>query len=153
MDEAHVVLGHGEAVFHRAARSIAQWRQFDLGWAGIHPAAAPVTPGVDVAVVVSHLGVWSVHACRIVYLLESNGGAPVAGFAYGTLTEHAETGEEIFEISLDPASGAVSYFIRAVSRERAWLARLGAPVARGFQRRFRRDSLAAMRRHVAETAT
>ena len=29
------------------------------------------------------------------------------GFAYGTLTNHAESGEELFEVFLDPATGDV----------------------------------------------
>jgi uncharacterized protein (UPF0548 family) len=40
--------------------------------------------------------------------------------------------------------GSVWYDILAFSRPRHWLARLGAPVARHFQARFRRDSMAAM---------
>jgi uncharacterized protein (UPF0548 family) len=105
-------------------------------------------PGTDVLVVARHAGFWSVNPCRIVYLLgDAPGGAtPVAGFAYGTLAGHAEAGEEIFQVSIDPSNGEVSYFIRAVSRERAWLARLGFPVARALQARFRRDSAAAMQR-------
>ena len=157
--EAQVVLGYGQAVFDRAVELVAEWRPFDLGWVGIYPPDAPVAPGTTVAVVARHLGFWSVHACRIVYPLSTAGEgagegtvpspAPlVAGFAYGTLTDHAEIGEEIFAVSLEPASGAVTYSIRAVSREGALLARLGAPVARAFQARFRRDSLAAMQRHI-----
>lgn len=151
--EAQVVLGHGQANFDRAVQLIGEWRPFDLGWAGIYPADAPVVPGTTVAVVAQHLGFWSAHACRIVYPLSpgtvpSLGSAVVAGFAYGTLADHAEIGEEIFAVSMDPSTGAVTYSIRAVSREGAWLARLGAPVARAFQARFRRDSLAAMQRHI-----
>lgn len=149
--EAQVVLGQGPAIFDRAVQLIGEWRPFDLGWSGIYPADAPVVPGTTVAVVAQHLGFWSVHACRIVYSLSTGtvpSPGPVAGFAYGTLTDHAEIGEEIFAVAMDPSSGAVTYSIRAVSREGAWLARLGAPVARRFQARFRRDSLAAMQRHI-----
>ena len=154
--ESQVVVGNGPAVFDRAVQLLANWRPFDLGWAGVYPRDAPVTPGTTVAVLARHLGFWSVHACRIVYALdagdlsgpEARSTSKVAGFAYGTLTDHAETGEEIFAVSMEASSGVVSYGIRAVSRERAVLARLGAPVARAFQARFRRDSLAAMQRHL-----
>jgi uncharacterized protein (UPF0548 family) len=71
------------------------------------------------------------------------------GFAYGTLTNHAETGEEIFKVSLRPGTGEVSYVIRAASRPRALLARLGYPVTRSLQARFRRDSAAAIARAIA----
>ncbi len=156
---SEVVLGHGQGVFDRAVQLLAAWQPFDLGWVSLHPAGAPVATGTTVAVVAQHLGFWSVHACRIVYPLHSgtipgpgtvpSSGVPlVAGFAYGTLTDHAEIGEEIFAVTMDPGTGAVTYSIRAVSREGAWLARLGAPIARAFQARFRRDSIAAMQRHV-----
>jgi uncharacterized protein (UPF0548 family) len=59
---------------------------------------------------------------------------------------HAEQGEEIFEVLLRPETYEVVYRIRAVSRPRALLARMGYPVARMFQARFRRDSAEAMRR-------
>lgn len=142
--EAAGVLGHGEAVFTRASRLLDQWRQFDLGWAGVYPTDAPPEMGTTIAIYAQHLGFWSVHACRVVYTLE-----PDAGFAYGTLADHAETGEEIFRVSMDSTTGAVTYFIRAVSHERALLARLGTPIAQRFQDRFRRDSAAAMRRHIS----
>jgi uncharacterized protein (UPF0548 family) len=156
--EEIAVLGHGRDVFVRAAHALGRWRQFDLGWAGVYPTDAPVTPGTDVLVIARHLGCWSVNACRVLYLLGDHGGAAaaadtsaaIAGFAYGTLAEHAEVGEETFEVSLNPASGEVIYRVRAVSRERAALARLGFPVARALQRRFRRDSAAALRRAVAD---
>jgi uncharacterized protein (UPF0548 family) len=174
--EERGIVGHGRDAFDRGVRALEQWRQFDLGWATLYPRDALLTPGTNVLVVARHLGFWSVNACRIVYLLGANAerglspgqgtvpsagghtlapqrrpfasdlGVEVAGFAYGTLTEHAESGEEIFELTHDAATGAVTYRIRAVSRERAVLARLGFPVARAFQQRFRRDSLAAMRR-------
>jgi uncharacterized protein (UPF0548 family) len=170
VEEAQVVLGAGQAVFDRALQLVAEWRHFDLGWIQIYPPQAPIATGTTVAVVAQHLGFWSVHGCRIVYPLgegtvpsprgtgtvPSPGGTGtvpspvplVAGFAYGTLTDHAEIGEEIFAVSLDRGTGAVTYSIRAVSREGAPLARLGAPIARAFQARFRRDSLAAMLRHM-----
>jgi uncharacterized protein (UPF0548 family) len=55
-------------------------------------------------------------------------------------------GEEIFELVLEPESERVIYRIRAVSKPRAALARIGYPITRVFQERFRRDSLIALRR-------
>ena len=83
----------------------------------------------------------------------SRAARQIAGFAYGTLADHAETGEEIFQVSYDPATDEVAYEIRAVSRERAPLARLGFPIAQALQERFRRDSVSSLRRAVAETAS
>ena len=58
-------------------------------------------------------------------------------------------GEEIFKVSLSPDTGEVSYAIRAASRPRALLARLGYPVTRTLQARFRRDSALAITRAIA----
>jgi uncharacterized protein (UPF0548 family) len=68
------------------------------------------------------------------------------GFAYGTLENHAERGEEIFEVSLDQAAQTVRYRIRAVSRPKSVLARIGYPITRSLQTRFRQDSGEALRR-------
>jgi uncharacterized protein (UPF0548 family) len=48
------------------------------------------------------------------------------------------------------ADGAVWYDILAFSRPRQLLARLGYPLARRLQKRFARDSAAAMQRAVVE---
>jgi uncharacterized protein (UPF0548 family) len=121
---------------------------FDLGWCRVHPRDAPVEVGANVAVVVSHFGFWSVNACRIVYLLEERGALRRCGFAYGTLPEHGETGEERFSVEWDARDGSVWYDIYAFSRPRQLLARLGYPLSRMLQRRFARDSKAAMVRAV-----
>ena len=109
---------------------------------------AAVAPGTVVAVLVRHLGFWSMNGCRVVYAIAGDGSREF-GFAYGTLTNHAETGEELFKVALRPGTGEVTYVIRAASRPRALLARLGYPVTRSLQARFRRDSAAAMGRAVA----
>jgi len=66
------------------------------------------------------------------------------------LTNHAELGEEIFEVILAPESAEVVYRIQAVSKPGAALARIGYPFARYFQERFRRDSTSALRRAIGE---
>ena len=42
------------------------------------------------------LGLWVLNACRIVYVIEEDGPLRRFAFAYGTLPEHAESGEERF---------------------------------------------------------
>jgi uncharacterized protein (UPF0548 family) len=64
------------------------------------------------------------------------------------LSNHAERGEEIFEVFRGPETGEVGYRIRAASRPRAALARAGYPIVRVLQARFRRDSGEAMRKAV-----
>ncbi len=98
---------------------------------------------------VSHLGFWSLNGCRVVYGIGDRESREF-GFAYGTLTNHGERGEEIFKVSLDRDSGAVSYTIRAVAQPRAALARLGYPLVRSLQARFRRDSARAMGRGMVD---
>ena len=89
------------------------WKQFDIGWVDIFPRQAPVAVGTVVAVVIRHLGFWSMNGCRVLYHVDDAGRR--FGFAYGTLTNHAESGEEWFEVFLDPATGDVNYRIRAMS--------------------------------------
>jgi len=145
VDEVCAVIGQGEGIFARAKEAITRWKQFDLGWVELHPSGAPIEVGTVVAVLVRHLGFWSLNGCRIVYLLNESENQTGFGFAYGTLTNHSELGEEIFEVRLNPESQEVTYRIRAASKPRAALAVLGYPYTRLCQERFRRDSIAAMR--------
>jgi uncharacterized protein (UPF0548 family) len=148
VDEASVVVGTGSAAFLRAQHALRNWAHFDLGWARLVPAAAPVQIGTVVAVVVQHLGFWSLNGCRVVYLIDGDPQREF-GFAYGTLSNHAEMGEEIFAVTWNPETDEVRYRIRAVSRPRALLAWCGYPVTRAIQARFRVDSGRAMQRAVA----
>jgi uncharacterized protein (UPF0548 family) len=147
VDTQEAVIGRGEAAFERAKIALTEWRHFELGWVELFPTLAGIAPGTIVAVVVRHLGFWSMHGCRVVYSIAGDDPREF-GFAYGTLTNHAESGEESFKVSLHPGTGEVSYAIRAASRPRALLARLGYPVTRSLQARFRRDSTAAIARAI-----
>ena len=60
------------------------------------------------------------------------------------LSGHAESGEELFEVFLDPQTQDVVYSIRAISWPQTALTRVGQPVVRALQARFRRDSVAAI---------
>jgi uncharacterized protein (UPF0548 family) len=150
LDETFVTIGHGQAGFERAKAALAAWKHFDINWVETSPRAASIEPGSVVAVLIRHLGFWSLNGCRVVYGLGDRLHGPTFGFAYGTLTNHAEQGEEIFEVCLRPQTHEVVYRICAVSRPRAVLARLGYPAVRVFQARFRRDSGEAMRQAVNE---
>ena len=148
LDEAIVTIGRGRTDFDRARAALLAWKQFDIGWVETFPRNAPVDVGTVVAVLVQHLGFWSLNGCRVLYNV---GGDGRFGFAYGTLTNHAESGEELFDVFLDPESDEVKYRIRATSKPQVALARIGRPIVRALQARFRRDSVAAMKR--ATTAT
>jgi hypothetical protein len=66
------------------------------------------------------------------------------GFAYGTLAEHAESGEERFTVEWHGEDDTVWYDVLAFSRPRQVLARLGYPLSRLLQKRFAEGSKATM---------
>jgi uncharacterized protein (UPF0548 family) len=145
LDEAIVTIGNGYTDFERAKAALMAWKQFNVGWVETFPHHAPIAVGTVVAVLMRHFGFWSLNGCRVVYNVGSHRDARF-GFAYGTLTNHAESGEELFEVILNRDNEDVKYRIRATSRPQAALARLGQPIVRALQARFRRDSAAAMTR-------
>ena len=149
VDEQVVAIGRGPEDFARARDALRAWRQFDLEWISVWPRDAGTADGTVVAVLIRHLGFWSLNGCRVVYQIGSGDRLTRFGYAYGALTNHAEGGEEIFEVFIDPASAAVCYRIRAASWPRAALARAGQPIVRHLQARFRRESAQAMARAVA----
>lgn len=145
LDQAIVTIGHGKGDFERARDALVAWKHFDIGWVEAFPPHAPVAAGTVVAVLIRHFGFWSLNGCRVLYTVGSRDDIRF-GFAYGTLTNHAESGEELFDVLRDPESDAVRYRIRATSHPQAMLARIGQPIVRALQARFRRDSAAAMAR-------
>ncbi|HKE83570.1 MAG TPA: DUF1990 domain-containing protein [Vicinamibacterales bacterium] len=150
----HVVtIGHGKPDFERARLALAAWKHFDLGWVEAYPAQLSVEAGTDVAVLIRHLGFWSLNGARVLYQVGGFEGQDAFGFAYGTLTNHAESGEELFEVSIDRQSGDVMYRIRVVSRPQSSLTWIGLPIVRRLQARFRHDSAVAMRRSSSAPTT
>jgi uncharacterized protein (UPF0548 family) len=145
-DVATVAIGQGSAAFERARAALMTWRQFDIGWVETFPRHAPVAVGTAVAVLIRHLGFWSLNGCRVLYTVGSLDDGARFGFAYGTLTNHAESGEELFEVFVDPQTDEVNYRIRAISWPQTTLARVGQPIVRLLQERFRDHSAAAMKR-------
>ena len=151
LDQNRVRLGYGEEVFARARAALERWEMFRVGWAELLWPDASIERGTTVGVLVRVPGAWSLCAARIVYTVEELGHAVELeryGFAYGTLPGHVARGEERFSIERSRDDGGVWYEMLALSRLRG-LARCAAPYARHLQRRFARDSLAAMRRCVA----
>ena len=149
-DLTSTVIGHGRQTFERARIALAEWRHYEMGWVELFPRGASIDVGSVVAVLVQHLGFWSLNGCRVVYGIGDRQSGSSFGFAYGTLSNHAELGEEIFEVMLEPESDEVIYRIQAVSKPHAALAWIGYPIARYFQERFRRDSTSALRRAISE---
>jgi uncharacterized protein (UPF0548 family) len=147
LDHNRALLGHGRAGFEAACAALRRWQMFPP-WTRIYPAGAPLEPGQTVAVAARLFGVWSLNAARIVYVLDESEPVRRFGFAYGTLPDHAESGEERFSVEW-LGDDSVWYDLRAFSRPRAWMARLGYPLTRRMQKAFVRDSQAALRAAVA----
>ena len=151
VDHTRTRLGEGEAVYAAAKAALGRWEQFNLGWVQAWSPDDSIKVGGLVGVTGRSLGLWWLNACRVVYVVDERDG-PVTkfGFAYGTLPEHAESGEERFLIEWDRASdGGVWYDILAFSRPQQFFARLGYPWVRRLQKRFGRDSANAMANAVA----
>lgn len=149
IDHNRIKLGSGQQSFTAAIEAIRKWKMFDLGWVHLYWSDTPIEIGSTVAVVVNHLGFWSMNACRIVYLVEETNVQERYGFAYGTLAEHAERGEERFTVEWNKQDESVWYDILAISKPSA-VARLGYPYTRRLQKRFADDSKRAMMKAVAE---
>ncbi len=142
-DFNRIRLGEGEEVFNAACGAICTWKMFPGGWAWIEPAHAPIGKGQNVVMIAKVMGLYWVNTCRIVYLLDETEPVRRYGFAYGTLGQHVEQGEELFSIEWLP-DDSVWYVLRAYSKPRFWLAKLGHPLARLYQRKFVRASQRAM---------
>ena len=126
----------GEQVFRRAKIGLEGWRQFDLGWLKAFPTNTPIRAGEVVAVVAR---------TRIVYVTDE---PRRFGFAYGTLPGHVERGEERFLVEM-AADDSVWYDIQAFSQPKHMLTKIGYPFVRRLQKRFGRESAAAMIRVAA----
>lgn len=148
VDRYRIGLGCGEQVFLRACEALRQWKMFDIGWAEICFPDAAIQTDRLVGVLAHRLGLWSLNLCRIVYVVDEAAPTRRFGFAYGTLHDHVEKGEERFLVEWDSFTNAVSYDIFACSRPRHPLAVCGAPVVRRIQRQFGNSSLAAVQRWV-----
>jgi uncharacterized protein (UPF0548 family) len=145
VDHNRQILGHGNEDFERAKQTIRQWKMFDFPWVKLCYPDTPIEVGRTLAVAIKHFGFFSLNATRIVYTIDEQSRF---GFAYGTLSEHGETGEERFSVELH-SSGEVWYDLYAFSRPASIFARIGYPLARHLQKRFAADSKAAVLEAVA----
>lgn len=143
-------IGSGAADFELARKAVREWKMFDIEWAKLVPGDTLIEAGRTVAIVVSHLGFHSLNAARIVYIVDETGDVDRFGFAYGTLTEHAEIGEERFSVEFHRKTGDVWYDLFSFSRPGHPLATLGYPVSRFFQWAFASESMKAMKRAVEQ---
>ncbi len=146
-DHNRVLLGKGQAVYDAACEALRHWQMFPGDWAWVEPPSAPIQTGQTLAMVTKVFGLHWLNGCRIVYTLDGTGPERRFGFAYGTLPEHIECGEERFSVEWR-ADDTVWYDLKAFSHPRLWLVWLAYPVARYLQRRFVRESLQRMKSKI-----
>lgn len=141
-----ILLGHGEAVFHRAKDALRAWTMFDLGWVRAVPeVGAAISPGAVVAVATRTFGISTVNVAKVLSVWDE---PRRFAFSYGTTAHHVERGEETFSVTWH-ADGRVTYDVWSYSRAAHPLVWLVTPIARALQRRFIRESCARMARALA----
>jgi uncharacterized protein (UPF0548 family) len=148
IDHNRVRLGKGQATFEGAVAALRRWEMFGVGWMELCWPDAPIAVGSIVGILAPGFGLWTLNACRIVYTVEEDGPIQRYGFAYGTLPDHVGRGEERFTVEWRRDDDSIWYDILAFSRPNQLLVRVGYPAMRMLQRRFARDSKAAMVRAV-----
>lgn len=147
LDTYEIDLGIGEETYQRAKQAIRGWKMFPRSMVSLFWPTATIEKGTIVAVLFRS-GLWALNAARIIYTFDETGDSDRFGFAYGTLAEHVERGEEQFTVRWDRATDRVTYQIIVFSRPAHWLVWVGYPYARREQARFRRLSGQAMQESV-----
>ena len=148
VDHNRLKLGAGQLVFEAAQQALRNWEMFHLGWLELCWPNVGIEEETVVAVLIHHWSFWSLNACRIVYIKEEKGSVERYGFAYGTLPDHSECGEERFTVEWHRDDDSVWYDLFAFSKPNHWLAKIGYPLSRHLQKRFAEDSKEAMLRAV-----
>ena len=153
-DHNRIRLGSGQATFDSAKRALCEWRHYRFDWIELYRPDVDPVPDQTVGVLVRALGLWVLNACRIAYVIEEE-QYPLHkfAFAYGTLPEHAESGEERFQVEWNQEDDSVWYDILAFSRPNQLFAQLAYPYVRRKQKQFARDSMQAMKAAVAGAST
>ncbi|MFI6587386.1 DUF1990 family protein [Embleya sp. NPDC050493] len=145
--ERRVRVGEGAEVFRRVADGVLGWEVSRGAGLVVRTDAVRVAEGAEVTSTLRLGPVRFAAPCRVVGVLDE---PDRAGFAYGTLPGHPESGEEAFVVERD-ADGVVWFGIRAFSRPGTWWSYLGGPAARAVQHRVTTRYLAAARRLAGTT--
>ena len=148
VDHNRVHLGEGQATFDAASRALCEWRHYRFDWIELQRPDVDPEPDQTVGVLARALGRWVLNACRVVYVLEEEEPVRRFTFGYGTLPEHAESGEERFQVEWRE-DDSVWYDILAFSRPNQLFSRIAYPYVRHKQKQFARDSMSAMKAAVS----
>jgi len=135
------LIGKGDQVWEKAKEALRQWQHFPYSFTKIYPNTTKIEEGNIVAVMIYILGFWWRNPAKIVYTFDE---PDRFGFAYGTLQEHAEKGEEAFWISRDKDNNII-YHLYAISKPKFWAAKLAYPITRKYQRKFALESMQQMK--------
>lgn len=125
--------------FEAARAAVIAFATHRLPYLFLHPPAAIAAFGANVLVVARVGPLWTTNPCRIVYVEDTPDRFT---YAYGTLPGHSEHGEETFTV--ERTKNGVAAETIAYARPQDLLARIGAPIARRFQARVKRDYMAAL---------
>ena len=147
-DRCRICLGQGPEVYDQAKAAVRRWAMFPAEMVELFWPDAAIEIGTVVAALFKAGCLWSLNPCRIVYAVDEAGDIERFGFSYGTLPGHLECGEERFTVEWHHADDSVWYELFAISRPRHWLARIGYPIVRREQKRFRELSGRSMQRSV-----
>jgi uncharacterized protein (UPF0548 family) len=138
------VVGSGPADFVKARDGLRQWRVHRGAGLLLLPddASVRVDENVIVLVPIGPLAVAS--PCRVIAVIDE---PRRFACAYGTLSGHPESGEELFDVALGD-DDAVTFTIRAFSKPASFLTRVGAPAARMVQAKVTTRYLDALENFV-----
>lgn len=132
------LIGAGDQVFATAAQAVLTFRMHRAAGVRIHADSWRADKGVRLT---AKIGPFTV-PCEVVYTIEE---PDRAGFGYGTLPGHQESGEEAFLVERD-AHGQVWFRMIAFSRPVRWPTVLGGPLSLAFQRVYARQCGRALER-------
>lgn len=144
-----IQLGSGALLFEKA-KSILCQGAIDLPWVRFFWSETPLQAGRTVAILVRACGLWALNAGQIVYSIDTQGPCEQFGFAYGTLPQHVEIGEERFLVEWNRTDDSVCYAISSFSRPSSIFYRIANRYLRKLQKRFVVDSLQTMKKRVLE---
>jgi uncharacterized protein (UPF0548 family) len=128
------------ADFDRARAALRGWDVHRRAGLGVAATDTPLREGTEVRLVLGAGPLRITAPCRVLEVIDE---PDRAGFAYGTLPGHPESGIEAFTLTRT-ATGLVRVHIDAVSRPAIWYARLGAPLSRLAQELVTRRYLRAL---------
>ena len=141
-----IQLGEGKETFERAKWAIENWKMYDLRWMKVHDDKVPIEEGQVSVTFLKICGIWfSANPCRIVYTVdETNDDVTTFGFAFGTVKDHPESGEELFTVEWNRKDDSVWYQVKAFSQPSFLVVWIGYPVVLYLQHKFFRDTQKAM---------